>query len=67
MGFWVRPCSYGLRTYLAKRGKGGGKEKKKRKEKERKNKHNAELRQTDSGTKVTGEFSTRGHIFPPNV
>ena len=25
-----------------------------------KNKHNAELKQTDPGTKVTGEFSTRG-------
>ena len=22
---------------------------------------------TDPGTKITGEFSTRGHIFPPNV
>ena len=27
------------------------------------NKHNAELQRTDAGTKVTGEFSTRG----PNV
>ena len=26
------------------------------------NKHNAELQRTDPGTKVTGEFSTRGHI-----
>ena len=32
-----------------------------------KNKHNAELQRTDPGTKVTGEFSTRGHIFPPNI
>jgi len=32
-----------------------------------KNKHNAELQRTDPGTKVTGEFSTRGHIFSPNV
>ena len=31
------------------------------------NKHNAELQRTDPGTKVTGEFSTRGHIFSPNV
>ena len=30
-------------------------------------KHNAELQRTDPGTKVTGEFSTRGHIFSPNV
>ena len=35
--------------------------------KEKKNKHNAELQRTDPGTKVTGEFSTRGHIFSPNV
>ena len=26
-----------------------------------------ELQRTYPGTKVTGEFSTRGHIFPPNV
>ena len=32
-----------------------------------KNKHNAEMQQTDPGTKVTGEFSTRGRIFPPNA
>ena len=31
------------------------------------NKHNTELQRTDPGTKVTGEFSTRGHIFSPNV
>ena len=31
------------------------------------NKHNAQLQRTDPGTKVTGEFSTRGHIFSPNV
>ena len=31
------------------------------------NKHNAELLQTDFGTKVTGEFSTKGYIFPPNA
>ena len=31
------------------------------------NKHNAELKQTDPGTKFTGEFSTKGHIFPPNT
>ena len=31
------------------------------------NKHNAELQRTDPGIKVTGEFSARGHIFPPNV
>ena len=31
------------------------------------NKHNPELQRTDPGTKVTGEFSTRGHIFSPNV
>jgi len=31
------------------------------------NKHNAELQWTDPGTKVTGEFSTMGHIFSPNV
>ena len=28
------------------------------------NNHNAELQRTDPGTKVTSEFSTRGHIFP---
>ena len=37
------------------------------KTKQYKDKHNAELQRTDPGTKVTGEFSTRGHIFPPNV
>ena len=31
------------------------------------NKHNAELQRADPGTKVTGEFSTRGHIDSPNV
>ena len=31
------------------------------------NKHNAQLQRTDPGTKVTGGFSTRGHIFHPNV
>ena len=31
------------------------------------NKHKAELQRTDQGTKVTGEFSTKGHIFPPNI
>ena len=33
----------------------------------KKNKHNAELQLTDPGTKVMGEFSTKGHIFPPNA
>ena len=33
---------------------------KKKKKKTKKNKHNAELQQSDPGTKVTGEFSTRG-------
>ena len=33
---------------------------------ETRNKHNAELLRTDPSTKVAGEFSTRGHIFPPN-
>ena len=33
----------------------------------KKNKHNAELQRADPGTKVTGEFSTRGHIFPPSI
>ena len=28
------------------------------------NKHNADLQQADPGTKVTGQFSTRGCIFP---
>ena len=32
-----------------------------------KNKHNAELQRTDPGSKVTGEFSTKGRIFPPNA
>ena len=32
-----------------------------------KNKHNAKLLQTDPDTKVMGKFSTKGHIFPPNV
>ena len=32
-----------------------------------KNKHNAELQRTDPGTKVTGKFSTMGHILPRNV
>ena len=31
------------------------------------NKHNAELQRTDPDTKVTGEFSTKGRIFPPNA
>ena len=31
------------------------------------NKHNAELEQTDRGTKDTGNFNTRGHIFPHNA
>ena len=31
------------------------------------NKRNAELQRTDPGTKVTGEFNTKGRIFPPNV
>ena len=35
--------------------------------KKRRDKHNAELQRTDPGTKNTGEFSTRGHNFPPNV
>ena len=35
--------------------------------KRKKNKHNAELQRTDPGTKVTGELSARGHMFPPNV
>ena len=30
-------------------------------------KHNTELQRTDPGTKVSGEFNTRGHIFSPNV
>ena len=37
----------------------------KKKKKTKKNKHNTELQRTDPGTKVTGEFSIRGHIFPP--
>ena len=37
------------------------------KKKQKENKHNTELQRTDPGTKVTGEFSTRGHIFLPNV
>ena len=28
------------------------------------NKHNDELQRADPGTKVTGQFSTRGRIFP---
>ena len=28
------------------------------------NKHNAKLQRADPGTKVTGQFSTRGRIFP---
>ena len=40
---------------------------KKKKKKTKKNKHNAELQQSDPGTKVTGEFSTRGSIFLPNA
>ena len=40
---------------------------KKKQKKTKKNKHIAELQRTDPGTKVTGEFSTRGHIFSPNV
>ena len=28
----------------------------------KKDKHNAQLQRTDPGTKVTGEFSTRGRI-----
>ena len=28
------------------------------------NKHNAELQWADPGTKVEGEFNTKGHIFP---
>ena len=35
--------------------------------KKTKHKHNAELQRADPGTKVTGEFSTKGHIFPPRV
>ena len=31
------------------------------------NNHNAELQRTDPGRKVTGEFSTRGRIFPQNA
>ena len=31
------------------------------------NKHNAELQRADPGTKVTGEFSTRGHILLETV
>ena len=30
-------------------------------------KHNAELQWNDPSTKVIGEFSTRGCIFPPNA
>ena len=32
-----------------------------------KNKHNAKLQRTGPGTKLIGEFSTRGRIFPPNA
>ena len=35
--------------------------------KKKRNKDNAELQQTDPGTNVMGKFSTRGHIFLPNV
>ena len=31
------------------------------------NKHNAEMQRTDPGTKMTGTFSTKAHIFPPNA
>ena len=31
------------------------------------NRHNAEVQRTHPGTKVIGEFSTKGHIFPPNA
>ena len=31
------------------------------------NKHNFELQRTDPGTKVIGEFNTKGCIFPPNA
>ena len=30
-------------------------------------KHNAELQRADPGTKFTGQFSTRGRIFPHNA
>ena len=30
-------------------------------------KHNTKLQRTDPGTKVTGEFYTKGCIFPPNA
>ena len=30
-------------------------------------KHNTELKRTDPGKKVTGEFSTRGRIFPSSA
>ena len=30
-------------------------------------KYNAELQRTDTGTKVMGEFKTKGCIFPPNA
>ena len=31
------------------------------------NKQNVELQRTDPGTKVTGEFSTKGRIFQLNA
>ena len=31
------------------------------------NKYNGELQRIDPGIKVTGEFSTRGSIFPANA
>ena len=31
------------------------------------NKHNAELQPTDPGTKSTGEFGAKGHVFPPDA
>ena len=31
------------------------------------NKYNTELQRTDPGTKVTGEFSTKGRICPSNA
>ena len=40
-------------------------QKNKQQQQKTKNKHNAELQQTDPGTKVTGEFSTRGYIITP--
>ena len=40
---------------------------KKKKKKKILSKHNAELQRTDPGTKVIGEFSIWGRIFPPNA